>query len=597
MSGEKESEVLEFLQDKGDYYTKLALIEKKREADLQDAVKHIQTETEKYRMRAREAAIAVMNVHVLTPNPAFKKADGADIARQALNVTTKVLNVMEAKVNKQLQKKSIVLNHIKELKNEIDHYRRMRLQTDMTHAKFESQLSDYKAKIELMLSQATEVVEQREKHVREKENLEKINAEEQRKFTEEYDSMGVFIRAQNDALGESLLKERKEDKANVVVSEESMSTTNKGTMPFEEELDMAKRVGRLTEDMKEEATSLAGIEKKINNYDAMFEELKKMIGATSLDEVVTNYQSHEDEMFSLYNFIQTQNAEIDAVMEYKNQLELEIKSFKEELNEQDRERRKVIEDLHDKLDATQKSTQGCEDENKHYDDGVNQIAKKVSSLFIKLQCEQMDTRGPQSTGGNKNQASKSSGAFRVESKATQLANQGVTVSNVLEYMGCIEQRAVEIIAAYNRLKAEELKEQQAAERRMIAAPPRFVTPGPLSPMRKPTERYPTLDPMYTETMEELIDDVFDPGEKFVHPDEFLAKLKKDMGRKASTTQSPKPRERRLTSQERRNSRSGGIGLLPGGGGAAGSPSYSSKSGAGSAASPNKSLTMNGARKA
>ena len=115
--GEKDaSDVLGELQGKGDYFTKLSVTERKRVADLEDAITHITAETEKYRSKAKSAAIEVMNLHVLTPNPAYSRADGVDVARQAQAVTTKVLNILEMKLNKLLQRQSEIIIQNKSLK-------------------------------------------------------------------------------------------------------------------------------------------------------------------------------------------------------------------------------------------------------------------------------------------------------------------------------------------------------------------------------------------------------------------------------------------------------------------------------------------------
>jgi regulator of replication initiation timing len=172
--GEKDSnQVLGFLADKGDYYTKLALIEKKRLADLTDALEHIRHETENYRSKAKVAAIAVMNQHA--GRAVYKRADGADIGKQALSMTAKMLTLKEVQLNKLCQRKSEILNYNNNLKLEIDHYRRMRLQTDISHAKFDATLQQEKEKIEEWLAESAAVVERRENLVREKEKLEEIN--------------------------------------------------------------------------------------------------------------------------------------------------------------------------------------------------------------------------------------------------------------------------------------------------------------------------------------------------------------------------------------------------------------------------------------
>ena len=73
------SEVLSTLQAKGDSFAKMTVIEKKRLADLEDAIEHISVETDKYREKAKKSAIDVMNLHILTPNPAYQRADGVSV--------------------------------------------------------------------------------------------------------------------------------------------------------------------------------------------------------------------------------------------------------------------------------------------------------------------------------------------------------------------------------------------------------------------------------------------------------------------------------------------------------------------------------------
>lgn len=83
------------LQGKGDKFTRLSLIERKKQSDLQEAIAFIVTETDKYRNKAKQAAIDVMNIHVLTPNPAYSRADGVNIGKEAQMVTTKTLHILE----------------------------------------------------------------------------------------------------------------------------------------------------------------------------------------------------------------------------------------------------------------------------------------------------------------------------------------------------------------------------------------------------------------------------------------------------------------------------------------------------------------------
>ena len=476
--GEKDaSDVLGELQGKGDFFTKLSVTERKRVADLEDAIAHITSETEKYRAKAKSAAIDVMNLHVLTPNPAYSRADGVDVARQAQAVTTKVLNILEMKLNKLLQRQSEIIIQNKALKTEIDHQRRLRMQTNVSHAKFEALLAETKQNIETRLAESAAIVEERERLVEEKERLEIINKEEQEVFQEEYEEMGRYIKKQNQALEDSLLRERKEDqqkKKMQASTDESEPNPMISKLSVEEEVEIAKQMGDYTQFAESEKEFLSGIESKIAKYDEMFEQLKEMTGTHSLEEVVSKYVEAEDDMFSMYNFVQTVNAEIDTVQESIAVIDGEIEEFMKEQEEQEKARKDVLDALQNRMQSTEETTQHLEDENHANHEAIGQLCKKISSVFFKLQCDQMDA--PKNK--NDNQAvvgakgtTMSKPASNVQ-RLVQSAGGSASDSNVSQFLACIEQRAVDIISEYLRMRAVG---PEATDR------PRSPTPGPASP--------------------------------------------------------------------------------------------------------------------
>jgi len=485
--GEKDaSEVLGQLQGKGDQFTKLALAERKRVADLEDAIAHISAETEKYRAWAKKSAIDVMNLHVLTPNPAYSRADGVDVGRQAQQVTTKVLTILEMKLNKLLQRQSVIIIQNKELHTEIDHFRRLRMQTNVSHAKFEAMLAETKMEIESRLAESAAIVEERERLVQEKKLLEEKNSEEQQSFEVEYEEMGRYIKKQNEALEESLLKERKEDQKKPksgkksVSEESSVIDMNKSKLTVQEEIEMAKQMSTYTQFAVSEQNSLAGIEEKIAEYNRMFEELKKMTGASSLEEVVSTYVAHEDEMFSLYNFVQTVNSEIDTLKEQELHIQEEIMTYKLQAEDQEEQRRRVLDDLQTRTQRSIEEYESMVEMNSVEREAVQQISKKIQSVFFKLQCDQMDAKG--NSKEQPSASAKGATISRPESNVALLTSQGVSESNILDFLGCIEQRSVDIIGEYLRLKASESGADNL---------PRSPTPGPHSPVLFPSE--PVID--------------------------------------------------------------------------------------------------------
>ena len=93
---------------------------------------------------------------------------------------------------------------------------------------------------------------------------------------------------------------------------------------FEEEDRMADKVGTLSTFVKHEHSAAENIQKRIKEYEGMFEELKMMTNTNSLEELIKSYSTNEEEMFSIYSYIQSMNAETDFIGEAKSKLSAEI---------------------------------------------------------------------------------------------------------------------------------------------------------------------------------------------------------------------------------------------------------------------------------
>eukprot|EP01038_Epipyxis_sp_PR26KG_P015498 gene15498-20915_t len=311
--------------------------------------------------------------------------------------------------------------------------------------------------------------------------------------------MGRYIKEQNIALEDNLLQERKADQKkdkwdgkDTLAEKGTMHDNIISDLTLDEEVNMAKEMNNLNVFMANEQNLLAGIRDKIEIHEKMFEQLKNMTGVESLEEMVSNYIAHEEEMFSLYNFIQAINSEIDTVLESTTQTEQDIASYKENQYDQDQQRRLILDELTTRLDSVVEVNKEFEDLNRVHQETVSQINKKVSTLFFKLQCDQMETKSSQATTSKRNQQWSSGGnSSGGNGKIAMLTGQGVSESNVLEFLGCIEQRSVDIISEYLQIQAK-LEASGAPTflnttgvhntNRSNAFLPRSPTPGPSTPM-------------------------------------------------------------------------------------------------------------------
>jgi hypothetical protein len=212
-------------------------------------------------------------------------------------------------------------------------------------------------------------------------------------------------------------------------------------------------------------------------------------------------------MFSLYNFIQTINAEIDTVVEGNAQIQQEIDDYRTGQQEQDNVRESHLSDMFDRLQLTLQAAQEAEDQAKRHKDSVAQISKKVSSLFYKLQCDQMDNKIPPSAPAGA-KAVKGTTMSKMDSNIAYLTSQGISEANVLQFMGCVEQRAVEIISEYLRTTALNtfLQNKAPNSKKSLVVRHLSPTPGPKIPMTWNMEPVLDIDAVREEDLLDAVPD-------------------------------------------------------------------------------------------
>jgi predicted nucleic acid-binding Zn-ribbon protein len=162
---------------------------------------------------------------------------------------------------------------------------------------------------------------------------------------------------------------------------------------------------------------------KVQQYEEAFNSIKAATHLNDIDQLVTEFVQAEDHNYSLYKYVGELTNEMD-------ELEEEIKKIREEIdkyrghgvnNENNRE--KI-------LDKLNKELQGVELETKEYEKQYNETMKTinslkigVSSIFERIGCN-------------------------TEVNPDLIGATGVTESNMMHYLGVIEQRTNEVLQMY-----------------------------------------------------------------------------------------------------------------------------------------------------
>ena len=179
---------------------------------------------------------------------------------------------------------------------------------------------------------------------------------------------------------------------------------------------------------KDKAAQQVSLE-KVQSYEEAFERIKQATGISEIDELVSTFIQAEEQNFSLFNYVNELNNEIEKLEEQIADIKSEIEKYKGQGVNTENQRKKILKDLEDKLHKTEAKSQQYDDKYQAAQKTVNALKVGINSIFYKIGCDEM----PQSEMLDK--------------------SEGVTETNMMQYLGIIEQRTNEILQLYAQHQA------------------------------------------------------------------------------------------------------------------------------------------------
>lgn len=174
-------------------------------------------------------------------------------------------------------------------------------------------------------------------------------------------------------------------------------------------------------------------EDSVETYEMAFERIRELTGEDDLDLLVNRFIEVEDRNFALFNFVNEQNNEIEALNEQIADIRNEIEKFKLQGIELEDQRKKILKELEDKQAGSSKEADEYEQKNKEISKILDQLRAGIDSLFNKINCDRSaidDMLG---------------------------AASGVTDGNMIQYLGIIEQRTNELLAIQSYIGSKDIE--------------------------------------------------------------------------------------------------------------------------------------------
>lgn len=187
----------------------------------------------------------------------------------------------------------------------------------------------------------------------------------------------------------------------------------------------SKKLGDKAKDTLNPVNSYKNDLEKIQEYDAGFKSIFEATKINDIDTLIEQFEKAENNNYSLLKYAESLSADIKELDEEIKTVEGEIEKYSEDGNtETENNRDKQFRRINEELEKTEKETKEYD---KQYQDTVktiNQLKIGIKSIFDRIGCNN-------------------------ESVQEIIGTHGVTESNMMQYLGIIEQRTNEILQMYS----------------------------------------------------------------------------------------------------------------------------------------------------
>jgi len=175
---------------------------------------------------------------------------------------------------------------------------------------------------------------------------------------------------------------------------------------------------------KDKAAQKASLD-RVQSFEEAFQQIKAATGIDNIDELVQTFIDAEDQNFSLFNYVNELNNEVEKLEEQIAEIKAEIEKYKGQGGQNDRQRKKLLKDLEDRLASTEFRAEQYEAKALKAAKTVSQLEQGIQSIFNKIGCDK-------------------------SALSDMLGTTGVTESNMMQYLGIIEQRTNELLQLFHQ---------------------------------------------------------------------------------------------------------------------------------------------------
>uniref|UniRef100_A0A8C1EN31 ODAD1 central coiled coil region domain-containing protein n=1 Tax=Cyprinus carpio carpio TaxID=630221 RepID=A0A8C1EN31_CYPCA len=422
----------------------LRRLERNRELYLQEEETSRKQRQEIAELRAEQEWL--LRVHRESESPAVKVVSALLKQRDKLDEETekekqtqaelqKEITIMEKKVV-QMRRGQASYSHKSHPRDIQKAMRSTQSKLDRSHAHFNEQMkinSQLRKDIELLHMQRTRFQQLYRK-------LEKVLQDIRKDIGEVVDKSATAYDAKVDAQTKtSMIKEKAvkdlaqysaemQELERVIAHEhrlrEFMSTKNNQRVS----MDNGKRTRRRQE-MKEQRKADGG-EETHDSLKKAFQQIQELTGEDNLGKLVTKFIQGEERNFALFNYVNEQNTEDERLREEIQQIRKDTEQLNIKSRQQEQESQVALKQLKNQLQECKAQTQEYEAQADHISRILDQVKTGLDRIFKTTDCNLGQTGGMLGS------------------------SSGITDSNLMMYLGMVEQKASELLTIQAFIKSK-----------------------------------------------------------------------------------------------------------------------------------------------
>lgn len=343
---------------------------------------------------------------------------GIYAAKERVQSVQMKMKLLENRLEKAYVKYNQSVTHNRQLRDQINNLRKENLMFQSINSNLERELQKLKKEMAETIKLANLAFEAKEKAISEMNVLRVQADKELQGFEEEWKHLTAIIEEDKRE------RERVRAKELAMRERETQELLKMGTLALDKK--KSKQLGKGLNYNKGLEQNVAA--EKVQQYTQAFEQIQQATNIEDIDLLVNTFITAEDQNYTLFNYVNEVNQEIEKLEDQISAIKAETEKYKAAGEAWDKSKNLQMAGVEDRLAASESKADLYAKRFDAASSTVELLKNSVQDIFSKLGCDTAAVR-------------------------ELLGEDGVTDKNIMAYLGIMEQRTNELLRAQATVKA------------------------------------------------------------------------------------------------------------------------------------------------